>query len=88
MLTPTFSGVPNKVDKIISGCLTPAYSGVRSKIWHIQNAQEALKTKLWNNKLVEKSETWDLSICQHTKFCIVRGGEVATYDFVPFLGDP
>ena len=55
-VTPAFSGVPNKGDKIRSGYLTPAFSGVTSKIWHIPNAQEALKTRLWNNKLVEKGQ--------------------------------
>ena len=29
---------------------------VASKIWHIPNAQEALNTQLWNNKLVEKGQ--------------------------------
>ena len=55
-VTPTFSGVPNKGDKIRSGYLIPAFSGVTSKIWHIPNAQAALKTQLWNNKLVEKGQ--------------------------------
>ena len=55
-MTPAFLGVPNKGDKITSGYLTPAFSGVTSKIWHIPNAQEALKTQLWNNKLVEKGQ--------------------------------
>ena len=49
-------GVPNKGDKIRSGYLNPAFSGVTSKIWHIPNAQEALKTQLWNNKIVEKGQ--------------------------------
>ena len=34
----------------------PCFSGVTGKIWHIPNAQEALKTQLWNNKLVEKGQ--------------------------------
>ena len=70
-LTPAFSGaqkraemlcnlcilgVPNKGDKIRKGYLTPAFSGVTSKSWHIPNAQEALKTQLGNNKLVEKGQ--------------------------------
>ena len=30
--------------------------GGHKKIWHIPNAQEALKTPLWNNKLVERGQ--------------------------------
>ena len=55
-MTTAFLGVPNKGDKIRSGYLTPALLGVTSKIWHIPNAQEALKTQLWNNKLVKKGQ--------------------------------
>ena len=69
-VTLAFSWVPNKGDKIRSGYRTPAFSGVTSKIWHIPNAQEALKTQLWNNKLVEKGQNLDLSVCRHTKLCI------------------
>ena len=71
-LTPAFSGAQKRAemlrhpcilgdpqtkgDKIRIGCLTPAFSGVTSKIWHIPNAQEVLKTQLWNNKLVERGQ--------------------------------
>ena len=55
-MTLAFLRVPNKGDKIRTGYLTTAFSGVTSKIWHISNAQEALKTRLWNNKLVEKGQ--------------------------------
>ena len=68
-VTPAFSGVPNKGDKIRSSYLTPAFSGLTSKIWHILNAQAALKTQSWNNKLVEKGKNQDLSICRHTTLC-------------------
>ena len=53
---PPVPWAPNKGDKIRTGCLTPAFSGVTSKIWHIPNAQEALKTQLWKNKLVKKRQ--------------------------------
>ena len=52
---PAFSGIPNKGNKIRSGYPTPAFSGVTSKIWHIPNAQGALKTQLWNNKPLKMS---------------------------------
>ena len=53
---PYILGVPKKKNKIRRGCLNPAFWGVTSKIWHIPNAQEALKPQLWNNKPVEKGQ--------------------------------
>ena len=34
----------------------PCLLGGDNKIWHIPNAQEALKTELWNNRLVGKGQ--------------------------------
>ena len=63
-------GSQTKGDKITSGCLTTAFSGVTRTIWHIPNVQEALKTHLWNNKLVEKGQNSDLSIDDAQNFAL------------------